>query len=141
MAAETTKLGVLQEMLTEEEATLAKLRIQVEVQARFVDSLRTKVAECGHSEQTSAGGSSTSQESLAMPERIVRVLQQSAQPMRVTDITAKLEAEGMTTTGAKGLIANVASALARRDDLFVRVDRGLYRLNTGDQNCNGNGSP
>jgi hypothetical protein len=64
-------------------------------------------------------------------EHIVTILSDSGGSMHVKDITEKLAAKGVVSGAQGGLSATVANALfRRRNDLFQRVRRGLYRLRT-----------
>jgi len=64
-------------------------------------------------------------------EHIVEVLTENGGSMHVKDITEKLRTQGITSDAQLGLSATVANALfRRRNDLFQRVRRGLYRLRT-----------
>ena len=59
---------------------------------------------------------------------IKAVLAENGGSMHVKDIYEKLKAMGITTDAKAGLAASIANALFRRDDIFQRVRRGMYRL-------------
>jgi hypothetical protein len=130
-------------MIADEESMLATLRDQLRLQERFVDSLRAKLNQRKHSAAKTARAERPTDDSvvgtgaLALPERIVRILREAKRPMRVAGITEELERRGVRTSGAKGLLANVASALVRRKDLFERTERGIYGLHEWGRNNNG----
>jgi hypothetical protein len=53
--------------------------------------------------------------------------------MTVSEICGMITARGITTNAKAGLGSAIACAMARRDDLFHRVRRGLYRLKNQDK--------
>ena len=59
---------------------------------------------------------------------IKAVLAENAGSMHVKDIHEKLKAMSITTDAKAGLAASIANALFRREDIFQRVRRGMYRL-------------
>jgi len=67
-------------------------------------------------------------DSLSIPEHVLRVLREAKRPMRVMDIVSRLEELGVKTTAKKGLMPNVSTAMKRRPDLFARKGRGVYGL-------------
>lgn len=67
---------------------------------------------------------------LSVVKMMVVIMRGHAGPMRGAEITAELEKLGYVSKARGGLISNVFSELKRREDLFVKVDRGVYRLKT-----------
>lgn len=64
----------------------------------------------------------------SIPQYIYDALQVKGKPMAAKDITRAVEQMGATTDSKRGLNPMVLSALARRPDLFNRVERGRYGL-------------
>ncbi len=63
-----------------------------------------------------------------MPAAIKMILERNGKAMRAADITAALVAAGFKTEAKNGLLPSVLSALGRREDLFKKVRRGIYKL-------------
>jgi hypothetical protein len=142
-SATMTAEELMQQMVSEAEEVLADLHENVRFQERYVATLREKLdrlrvgmgalpSSVMPPRLTTGRGQLTpprvAPSPFSMPERIVEVLRKAGCPMRVMDITAKLEEAGVQTNAKKGLFPNVGSALVRRADLFVKKDRGLYGL-------------
>lgn len=64
----------------------------------------------------------------SLTDHIVALFQAVGKPMRCSKIAKTLQAQGVPTKSAHGLLPNVVSTLRRRKDLFVNVDRGLYAM-------------
>jgi len=94
--------------------------------------------------QSGAGGAPGGVKGAVVPgslaEKAVGVLRDKGKPMRARDITKILEANGERSGGKTSLLALVLSALRRRQDLFERTGRGVYRLKDqkGETDCEQN---
>jgi predicted butyrate kinase (DUF1464 family) len=64
----------------------------------------------------------------SLVEHIRTVLSENNRSMHVKEICSSLKAKGVTTGAKAGLASAIACAMYRRDDLFQRLRRGLYRL-------------
>lgn len=64
----------------------------------------------------------------SLVEHIKAVLFETNRSVTVKEICDMLTARGVTTNAKAGLGSAIACAMARRDDLFHRVRRGLYGL-------------
>jgi len=64
----------------------------------------------------------------SLTSQMREVFAASKKPISTRELLTALEARGVTTNAKAGLKGAVASVLSKRDDLFVRVDRGTYDL-------------
>lgn len=143
MATHTTD-EFFQELIADAESDLDALRQKMHIQEMYVTALREKRREVKEKEAANVR-ESTSRDagknhekprlpawaSGSMPEKIRGVLREARRPMRVVDITKRLEELGVKSTSSKGLMPSVVSSLLRREDLFVREGRGIYALKDG----------
>ena len=78
---------------------------------------------------------------LVMPgsvaDEAARALREHGQSMRARDITRVLVKRGVKTNSKRGLLPMVVSTLRRRQDLFVRVERGIYKIRNGSEGGDG----
>ena len=56
------------------------------------------------------------------------ILEKSGGPLTVSDLVERLERNGFVSSATVGLNNLVPSALNRRNDIFIRVKRGVYDL-------------
>lgn len=69
----------------------------------------------------------------SLVEHIRAVLSEHNRSMHVKEICELLNAKGITTGAKAGLGTAIACAMYRREDLFQRLRRGLYRLRIRDK--------
>lgn len=69
-----------------------------------------------------------------IPDSIVphikSVLRESGKAMRIVEIASEIKRKNVTIEGKTKPKRLISSALTRRNDIFERVDRGLYKLKT-----------
>ncbi len=64
----------------------------------------------------------------SMPSHIEAVLAEADKPMKISAIVEAVKKRGAQSKMAKGIENNVRGTLKRRNDLFVRHKRGMYKL-------------
>jgi hypothetical protein len=125
-----SEIIVLQSMIGESEKLLESLENDVEFERQFLDMLRKKLEKIS-GEKTIASGHladspncqlTSAARSGSLPEKILAILA-DGQERRATDIRKALRAQGDTCS-----LPSVISTLARREDVFQRVSRGIYKI-------------
>jgi len=146
MNADNFKAAVLQQMVAEAESDLAALHEKAALQEKYVADLRqrlTLVQPLDGDADSAANAETNGAHSLAsvapatgasISARIVQALREVKKPMRLMDIAEMVEQSGAVSAGRKGVMSNVASAIIRRKDLFVKKGRGIYGLKEWETN-------
>ena len=129
----TVKAELLDELIVECEGKLQSLQAEVALEDRYLRNLRAKRMSLTDGENAGKLGSSSNtliSSSQTLPEAIKAVLMSKGKAMRARDIAATLTSNGYGKETKNGLLPSVLSALGRREDLFRKVKRGIYRLKT-----------
>ena len=108
---------------------IANLRFELAVEQAVLGRLQA----LSPNQSRSDSGSAPQVMSGSLAEQIVSLLREKSKSMRPTDITSVLTKRGVTTTSKRGLLPMVISALRRRQDVFYRVRRGVYKLTEGGE--------
>jgi hypothetical protein len=144
MTTSATRVAILDEMITESQTRIADLRSKVAIEEGILAELHRK-RQAQASDYASVSGDNGSPnakknpawpvvvgpervEEGRVPQHIVAVLREAKTALSTDEITRRVQERGATSTAKKGLAAVVASALTRRDDLFVRIGKGMYDL-------------
>ncbi len=130
-----TKAKLLDELIGEAKDRSASLQQQLSFQEQYIRDLENKKKALNNGDN-----SQLSEElnicpdvvSLNLPDAIKIILHYFDKPMRARDIAEKLKDKGYKSTSKSGLLPSVNSALKRRDDLFKKTKRGIYKLKTTD---------
>lgn len=131
-----TNNEIIQRLIEKHDAKRAAAMEEAKLQQAIVDSLRAELNESGAPAPAPAQPYRPTQQAknlvnianLPMPERIRTLLAGAGKPMKVSELAEQMETAGVKTTSPKGLIPGITSAILRREDLFYRVERGLYGL-------------
>jgi len=129
----TVKAELLDELIAENEEKLQSLRTEITFEERYLCDLRTKRSSLKNGENTGKLGQDVNASisaSQTLPEAIKVVLTSAGKAMRARDIADSLTQSGYGKDKKNGLLPSVLSALGRRNDLFRKVKRGIYRLKT-----------
>lgn len=128
-----SKAELLDELIVECEGKLQSLQEEAALEERYLRDLKAKRAGLRHSENDEKAGANNNSEvsgALTLPEAIKAVLTNAGKSLRAKDISEALEKAGYGKGAKNGLGPSVLSALGRREDLFRKVRRGVYRLKT-----------
>jgi hypothetical protein len=117
------RIAAIQTEITLDEAVIADLE-------RELAALPTRQADANGSPTPAPASDETEPRSL--PEMIVRVFQETNRPMRGWEIVKRLKELGVRSDSKKGLLPAVFTTFKRRQDLFEKVEKGLYRLAEGN---------
>jgi hypothetical protein len=117
----------IRELIKDTETQVERLRktkegllARLELERRHLEMLHAKLDQISVDKHPKAEGS--------LAEAIVFVLREHDQPMRPSEIAQRLEENGVPTNAENGHLGNVLSTLRRRLDLFRKVARGQYEL-------------
>ena len=126
---DAAKAEVLEEMISDSQRKLEKVRGQLELEERYLEHLKHRRSALVNGERNLAVESASPRRraSRSLPEAIKAALQASGRPMRAKDIARQLVQNGYTSKAKHGLLPSVLSALGRRGDLFEKTARGIYR--------------
>ena len=103
---------------------------------RAVIGFLTQAQSAGASENASSGAITVTRqpvmldpdlEGLSTPEAARLILQEAGEPLRTAEIAGALEARGYGQE-LSNLQNSVFTSMTRRDDIFVKVDRGVWAL-------------
>jgi hypothetical protein len=129
----------IQEQIKQVEEKAQDLRIKLMVEEGILKRLKLYAGALDNPEQPLLPLSEDAQDSQpvaqqgSLVEHIRGVLSENGGSVHVKDICKKLASQGVTTGAKAGLASAIACAMHRREDLFQRVRRGMYRLRTRDK--------
>lgn len=132
-------IETLKRWIAESDAKVKQLEDEQYAEELFNEGLKAKLkylmAQAGLSEESAPltvahKNGDHPDDPMSIPVRIAGILEARGVPLRATEIVEELEAQGVRTKAARGLLPGVLSALSRNPDRFQRVVRGVYRLNT-----------
>lgn len=133
MVNHATTRSVITQLIRESEAAVKRIRADLELEERFLERLKARYTgrddESGEREEdANKNGPDRLAPTGTLPEAIAEVLRKNGKPMRARDIAETLLENGYESEAKHGLLPSVLSALGRRQDLFVKVHRGVYSL-------------
>jgi len=129
-------MGNIQEQIRQVEDKIKDLRIKIMIEEGVLKRLRAidnPEQPLLPSEDNVPNTEPVTQQG-SLVEHIRVVLYENNRSMHVKEICSSLTAKGVTTGAKAGLASAIACAMYRRDDLFQRVRRGLYRLRKQEKN-------
>ena len=111
----------LDAMIANREAKVQRLEKEIAIERGILVGLReARISLNGESAAKSVTERATRRRRGSIPARLAEVLQQENRPMKLSELTERLEPEGFNGP-------SVASALSRSDS-FESLGRGVYQL-------------
>ena len=116
------------ELIEESERRLAQLRSQVAEEEKFLALLRARMTRSagapGDQDETPRAAEVVAG---SMATRIIEVMREAGRPMRGLEVAQAVHAKSKDGTFAS-IQNTVFGTLRRRDDLFLKIARGVYSL-------------
>ena len=138
----SVKVELFDEMIADSRQRLAGLKSEAELEEKYLHDLirrRSELPGATINQNAEPVGPAADNGAVVpegnqyitghtVPEAVREVLEKHGKAMRARDVVLALTSAGFKTESKRGLLPGVLSALNRREDLFKKVRRGVYKL-------------